>query len=245
MQKHRGIIIMAGLLILISVVLYTALYLIFNDAKDLIFYSLLNLAFLPLQVLIVGIVIERIMVRREIDEKISKLNMVVGTFFSEVGHSLSAMFLNSTSDRERIIANLDITPAWKTQEYIKARKYAEKDTAVDFTNIDLDALKSFLISKRQFMLTLIENPNLLEHERFTDLLLASFHLTEELESRPSLANLPARDIEHLKGDIKRAYRFLVIEWLDYMQHVQSNYPFLYSHYVRTHPFQSHASAIIE
>jgi len=245
MQKHRGIIIMAGLLILISVVLYTALYLIFNDAKDLIFYSLLNLAFLPLQVLIVGIVIERIMVRREIDEKISKLNMVVGTFFSEVGHSLSAMFLNSTADRERIIANLDITPAWKKPEYTKARKYAEKDTNVDFTNIDLAALKSFLVSKRQFMLTLIENPNLLEHERFTDLLLASFHLTEELESRPSLANLPARDIEHLKGDIKRAYQFLVIEWLDYMQHVQTNYPFLYSHYVRTHPFQSHASAIIE
>ena len=245
MQKHRGIIIIAGLLVLISVILYTALYLIFNDAKDLFFYTLLDLAFLPLQVLIVGIVIERIMAKREIDEKISKLNMVVGTFFSEVGHSLSAMFLNSTSDRERIIANLDITPAWKTQEYIKARKYAEKDTAVDFTNIDLDMLKSFLVSKRQFMLTLIENPNLLEHERFTDLLLASFHLTEELESRPSLANLPARDIEHLKGDIKRAYRFLVIEWLDYMQHVQSNYPFLYSHYVRTHPFQSHASAIIE
>ena len=205
----------------------------------------MDLAFLPLQVLIVGIVIERIMVKREIDEKISKLNMVVGTFFSEIGHGLSAMLLNATTDRERIIANLDITPAWKKQDYARAHKYAENDSNVDFSNIDLVALKSYMVSKRQFMLTLIENPNLLEHERFTDLLLASFHLTEELESRPSLSDLPASDIEHLKGDIKRAYQFLVIEWLDYMQHVQSSYPFLYSHYVRTHPFQAHASAIIE
>jgi len=153
--------------------------------------------------------------------------------------------LNSAADREKIFANLDVTPAWKKQEYNKARSYAGKDTSVDFTSIDLDTLKSFLLSKRQFMLTLIENPNLLEHERFTDLLLASFHLTEELESRPSLSNLPARDMQHLEIDIKRAYQFLVIEWLDYMQHVQSAYPFLYSHYVRTHPFQAHASAIIE
>lgn len=245
MQNRRGLIIIASLLVLISLVLYIALFLIFNNAKDIFFYTLLDLAFLPLQVLIVGIVIERIMVKREIDEKISKLNMVVGTFFSEVGHPLSAMFLNSTADRERIIANLDITPAWKTQEYVRARKYAEKDTNVDFTNIDLNALKSFLTGKRQFLLTLIENPNLLEHERFTDLLLASFHLAEELESRPSLAHSPAHDIEHLKVDINRAYRYLVIEWLDYMQHVQSNYPFLYSHYVRTHPFQAHPSAVIE
>ncbi|MCX5997298.1 MAG: hypothetical protein NTV42_06785 [Chloroflexi bacterium] len=245
MQNRRGLIIIASLLVLISLVLYIALFLIFNNAKDIFFYTLLDLAFLPLQVLIVGIVIERIMVKREIDEKISKLNMVVGTFFSEVGHPLSAMFLNSTPDRERIIANLAITPAWKTQEYVRARKYAEKDTNVDFTDIDLDALKSFLTAKRQFLLTLIENPNLLEHERFTDLLLASFHLAEELESRPSLAHLPASDIAHLKGDINRAYRYLVIEWLDYMQHVQSNYPFLYSHYVRTHPFQAHPSAVIE
>ena len=149
------------------------------------------------------------------------------------------------NDKAIIINNLHITPGWKAQDYKKARAYAEKTTNIDFTGIDLGKLRSFLASKRQFMLTLIENPNLLEHERFTDLLLSSFHLTEELESRASLTNLPSRDIEHINGDIRRAYRYLIVEWLDYMQHVQTNYPFLYSHYVRTHPFQSHPSAVIE
>ena len=245
MQKYRGLLFIAAILVILSATTYAVHYMIFQDAHHILIYLVGDLAFLPLEVLLVGIVVERIMTRREIEEKISKLNMVVGTFFSEVGHQLSIMLLNSAADREKIFANLDVTPAWKKQEYNKARSYAGKDTSVDFTSIDLDTLKSFLLSKRQFMLTLIENPNLLEHERFTDLLLASFHLTEELESRPSLSNLPARDMQHLEIDIKRAYQFLVIEWLDYMQHVQSAYPFLYSHYVRTHPFQAHASAIIE
>ena len=245
MQKYRGLLLIAAILVILSAATYALHYMIFQDAHHIFIYLLGDLAFLPLEVLLVGIVVERIMTKREIDEKISKLNMVVGTFFSEVGHQLSIMLLNSTGDRERIIANLDITPTWKKQDYARARNYAEKDTSVDFISIDLDALKSFLLSKRQFMLTLIENPNLLEHERFTDLLLSTFHLAEELESRPSLSGLPERDIQHLKVDIRRAYQFLVIEWLDYMQHVQSAYPFLYSHYVRTHPFQAHASAIIE
>ena len=245
MQKYRGLLFIAAILVILSATTYAVHYMIFQDAHHILIYLVGDLAFLPLEVLLVGIVVERIMTKREVDEKISKLNMVVGTFFSEVGHQLSIMLLNSAADREKIFANLDVTPAWKKQEYNKARSYAGKDTSVDFTSIDLDTLKSFLLSKRQFMLTLIENPNLLEHEKFTDLLLASFHLTEELESRPSLSNLPARDMQHLEIDIKRAYQFLVIEWLDYMQHVQSAYPFLYSHYVRTHPFQAHASAIIE
>ena len=244
MQNRRGLIIIASLLVLISLVLYIALFLIFNDAKDIFFYTLLDLAFLPLQVLIVGIIIERIMVKREIDEKISKLNMVVGTFFSEVGHPLSAMFLNSTQDRERIIANLDITPAWKTQEYVRARKYAEKDTNVDFTNIDLDALKSFLTGKRQFLLTLIENPNLLEHDEFTDLLWAVFHLIEELEARSSFAGLSAADLDHLSGDINRVYSLLLREWLTYIRHLKQDYPYLFSLAVRTNPLNPEARAEI-
>ena len=245
MQKHRGLILTAAILVILSAAIYVLHYIIFHDAHHILIYLVGDLAFLPLEVLLVGIVVERIMARRELDAKISKLNMVVGTFFSEIGHDLSLMLLNATPDKERIIANLDVKPAWKKQDYARAHKYAEKDINVDFSKMDLNMLKSFLLSKRQFLLTLIENPNLLEHERFTDLLLASFHLTEELDSRPSLSDLPARDIAHLRVDIQRAYQFLVIEWLDYMQHVQSSYPFLYSHYVRTHPFQAHASAIIE
>jgi hypothetical protein len=83
----------------------------------------------------------------------------------------------------------------------------------------------FLIQKRQFLLALLENPNLLEHERFTDLLWATFHLTEELEVRESLSGLPEADIKHVAVDIQRVYCHLIVEWLFYVEHLKANYPF--------------------
>ncbi|GEM_PF-6299397 len=43
-------------------------------------------------------------------------------------------------------------------------------------------VRDLLISKTAFLLRLMENPNLLEHEQFTPLLMATFHLTEELRA---------------------------------------------------------------
>jgi len=51
---------------------------------------------------------------------------------------------------------------------------------IDPERLDTLTLKGYVISKRDFLLRLIENPNLLEHETFTELLLAYFHLIEEL-----------------------------------------------------------------
>lgn len=245
MNNYRGLTAIALVLILISLTLYLILHFVFNDIRDVLFYTLLDLAFLPIEVLLVGIIIDRILTKREIEEKVKKLNMVVGTFFSEVGSELATILLNSTDHREKIIAALDVTAKWNETDFSRAQSLITSNQAVSFPKIDLNLLKSFLASKRSFLLVLIENPNLLEHERFTDLLLSAFHLTEELETRPSMENLPAQDIAHIQVDIIRVYRHLVIEWLDYMRHVKASYPFLYSHYLRIHPFQLHPSAIVQ
>ena len=90
----------------------------------------------------------------------------------------------------------------------------------------------------------MENPNLLEHDAFANLLLAVFHLTEELAQRRDLHHLTPGDREHLAGDIERAYVLLIAEWLDYMQHLQKNYPYLFSLARRTNPFDPEASVVI-
>ena len=245
MKSAAYLIVLAAVLVLSSIILFLLDYAIFGDLRDNLFYLFQDLAFLPLQVLLVGIIVERLLARRETQEKISKLNMVVGAFFSEVGHRLSYMLLESADDKDRIIANLQVVPSWKYADFKKALNFALTETDTRFPGMNLNQLRDFLVSKRSFLLALIENPNLLEHERFTDLLLAVFHLAEELESRPSLANLPEKDRGHITVDISRAYQFLLVEWLDYMQHLRESYPFLYSHYLRIHPFQPSPSAIVE
>jgi len=85
---------------------------------------------------------------------------------------------------------------------------------------------------------------ILEHESFTELLRAVFHLTEELEFRKGLKALPASDLAHLNGDMERAYSRLIAAWLDYMRYVKNRYPYLYSLAMRTNPFDVNASPIV-
>jgi hypothetical protein len=92
---------------------------------------------------------------------------------------------------------------------------------------------------------LLENPILLENERFTDLLWAVFHLSEELNFRESLRNLPKGDIAHLTIDLRRAYSVIVSEWIAYTEHLKDKYPFLFSLSARINPLNPKASPIVQ
>ena len=93
---------------------------------------------------------------------------------------------------------------------------------------------------RGFLLGLLENQNLLEHEQFTDLLWATFHLLEELMYRNDFSHLSKSDLDHLAGDIDRVYALLICQWIMYMQHLKNNYPYLFSLAMRTNPFDADA-----
>jgi hypothetical protein len=116
---------------------------------------------------------------------------------------------------------------------------------IDSTLADLKELSGFLQEKRELVLRLFENPYLLEHQSFTELLRAVLHVKEELLHRKSLENLPEEDYKHLSGDIRRAYVLLVHEWLDYMKYLKKNYPYLFSLAVRTNPFDRNASVVLK
>lgn len=94
------------------------------------------------------------------------------------------------------------------------------------------------------MVRLIEHPTLLEHENFTELLRAVFHLTEKLNYRKDLTKLPKHDRGHLSGDMKRMYKHLVTRWVDYMIHLKAFYPYLFSLEVRMSPYNPETPAIM-
>lgn len=137
-------------------------------------------------------------------------------------------------------------PSWKPDDYLNAKRtLAAYDFSIEIGTSDLHALKAFLGEERQFMLRLLENQNLLEHESFTDLLWATFHLAEELDARSDLDSLPTPDSVHIAGDMKRVYGLLLVQWLDYMRHLQSQYPFLFSLAVRINPLDPNAKAEVQ
>ena len=70
------------------------------------------------------------------------------------------------------------------------------------------------------------------------------HLTEELHARGDFDHLPKPDRAHLVVDVKRAYTLLGVMWLDYLRHLQTQYPYLFSLAVRTNPLDLQAKVII-
>jgi len=244
MKGYKIFLLLSALFIAASGILYFVHYLIFRDIHHIFIYMVGDLAFLPLEVLLVVLIIERVLTRREKKDKLEKLNMVVGAFFSEVGNHLLNDLLKYFDNRPEITEHMNVTSEWTKRDFRQAAKYAyHLNVELDCRKVDLEKLKAYLAQKRTFLLALLENPNLLEHDRFTDLLWAVTHLDEELEARPSLANLPDADLEHLAVDIQRMYDHLASEWLDYVEHLRAKYPFLFSLILRTHPFQERPSPV--
>jgi hypothetical protein len=235
----------AILLILASALVYAVHYAIFRDAHGIEYYLGLDLALMPLEVLLVTIIIDRMLSSREIRERRHKLNMVIGAFYSEVGRELLQWMAGMASDQDSIGENAGVAPEWsdarirRAIEWTNGRKFAVAPMRDDFRE-----LRGHLCAKREFMVRLLENPMLLEHEAFTDLLWAVFHLADELSLREELGACSDVDLAHLCADAERAYTALIAQWLEYMIHLRRDYPFLFSLAARTNPLRPGAHAEI-
>ena len=246
MKKINWQIILGVSLVVLSIALYSVHYFIFRDPHHIFIYLVGDIAFVPIEVLFVTLIIHRVLSDREKKAMLKKLNMVIGAFFSEVGLKLLPMFANFDHKSDEVKKELSQMKNWSNIEFKKASEMMENyDFKIDSNLGNLKELQVFLTKRRNFLLRLLENPNLLEHETFTELLWAVFHLTEELEYRTDLDKLPHTDMVHISGDIKRVYVLLLNRWIDYVMHLKDQYPYLYSLAVRTNPLDEDASPIVK
>jgi hypothetical protein len=175
-----------------------------------------------------------------------RLNMIIGVFFTEVGNQLLRIFTQYDPQIDEIRGDCLINQDCSETDFANLKKQLHKhECNVDPKSMDLPMVSEFLAKKGDLLLRQIENPDLLEHEAFTELLWAVIHLRDELISRQSLLNLPEADLAHLANDAKRAYGALVKRWVDYLQHLKRSYPYLFSLALRTNPFSEKPQAVIE
>ena len=245
MKRRTWIMVTATALFSASALLYGIHYLLFRDAHHIFIYLVGDIAFVPVEVFLVVIILERVLERHEKKQRLQKLNMVVGTFFSELGTKLLGELTQCIQNTDALKPHLAVSAEWTDAAFNKGLKAVSAfDYVVDADAVDLLRVRTLLTQQRDLLLNLLANPNMLEHERFTDLLWAIFHLMEELTARESLDDLPATDRQHLAGDVKRAYSHLTTEWLRYCKHLKKAYPFIFSVVVRTHPLQQDPSPIV-
>ena len=233
------------ILIVSSAVLTLIHFVIFKDAHHLVIFLLADIAFLPIEVLLVTIIIHRLLSEREKRARLEKMNMVIGVFFSEVGIELLASISRFDPGLDGIRKELMVTGVWTESEFLRVdQRLQDYEYGVDIGRADLRELKRLLVVKVDFLLRLLENPNMLEHESFTELLWAVFHLADELTRRENLERVPDTDLTHLGNDVKRVYALIGRQWVDYMKHMEKRYPYLFHLAVRTNPFDQTASVIV-
>jgi hypothetical protein len=189
--------------------------------------------------------IEYLIDKRERAERLKKMNMIVGVLFSELGIRLLKLFGGKDTAIGDIRVALVVADRWSEDDFGRAYRLLENHSyAVKSEDFNLEHLRDCLKKQEDFMIRLLENPELLEQEAFTELMQALFHLNEELGIRERLTDLPQSDLNHLSGDVNRAYRHLALAWLRYMQHLRANYPYLFSLAMRVNPFDLNASPIV-
>ena len=245
MKRLKWQILLGLSLVVLSILFYILHYVLFRDAHHIFIYLLGDIAFVFIEVLLVTIIIHRLLSEREKQVRLEKMNMVIGAFFSEAGNRLLNFISGCDPHLNTIRKQLMISNDWSKKDFTDVGKRLKKyDYQINIQKVQLKDLRTFLMEKSNFFLRLLENPNLLEHESFTELLRTVFHLTEELVARKDLHKLPATDQKHLANDIKRAYIFLISEWLGYIKYLQKDYPYLFSLVIRMNPFNENASPIV-
>lgn len=246
MKKNVRWEILFGIgLIVIAAVMHFLHYLVFGELSPLLSFLGKKIAFVPLEVLFITLILHRLLTVHERSILKKKMNMLSGAFFSEVGNDLLRMLKSKASIDPKQNKWVAVQKNWSKKDFDRACRELERiDVTMEADAQSLAELKKLLCDKRQYLMLMISNPTLVEHESFSNMLWAIFHLSDELSRRDDPQTLPKSDIKHLKHDAKRVYLKLLAEWFSHLRHLKEEYPYLYSFEMRINPFDPDSTVLI-
>lgn len=198
MDKKVLLQVAAGLTV-ISAAIYALQVLIFKDPGTTAFYILQDMAFMPITIAVATLLVGYLMDEKSKAERIARSRILTSSFFSIVGcEMLEVLYSLYDPSKDKI--------RWDLETYVY--------------------IQTLLNDHLSEILTIASNPNLLEHESFTDLLWAALHLREEMDYYVA-HKATARDENHIQGDAKRVYLLLEENWKEYADFIRKEYPYFY------------------
>ncbi len=232
---------LAMVLLLSSFIIYTIFYILFHDLTLLEEYLFIHLGFLPISVLLVTLLLNGLLKRREKAERLEKLNIVVGTFFAELGKDLLRYLSKYDENVEKIAQELMNIENFTEEDFERVKeKLVERRYSIRMDRMNLYELRRFLLEHKEFAIDLLDNPAIIEHEAFTDLLWNVLHVTDELKRIPSFEHMEPEDREDIQGDIEKLYKLLLYEWVRYVQYLRHRHHHIFIYEAKTNPLIPHA-----
>ena len=104
------------LMVILIIIIYGSNYLVLGDAEHIISYIWTHLGFIPVDILVVAFLLDEIIERKEKEAMLEKLDMLMSTFFSEVGNDLISQ-LSSVNKYKANTENLNSIKNWEQKDY--------------------------------------------------------------------------------------------------------------------------------
>ncbi len=189
----------AAALFVMAVIIYGLQILLFKQPETTAFYIFQDMAFMPVTIAVATLLVGYLMDESDKAERIERSRILTSSFYSIVGYDLFEILTELYDEKKEVVS-------WDLDQY----------TAM------LNMINTYLNE----ILTIASNPNLLEHEAFTDVLWAVMHFREEmtyyLAEKPS-----AKDNRHVQVDAKRVYDLLSENVKEYEHYISVEYPYFY------------------
>lgn len=236
----------AIVMLIIAVIFFASRVIVSGDPEEVISYLWKQIGFIPINIIIVAFLIDSILSKKEHEAVLEKIDMIMGTFFTKFGNDL-VYIISKNNEYKKDAEDFESLKNWNDKDYgnkLKELKNSEVEFKVNLSGDEraefLNEIYGIIHKNQDFIINLIDNPNLLEKDEFSGLLLALLHLDEELSRREDLSNICDSDFNHLIGDIGRVYNHLVYEWVYYLRYLNKFYPYMISLAIRTNPFDCKA-----
>ena len=155
-KKSTQRILFGILLILLSVFVYVLHFVFFRDMHHILIYLVGDIAFVFIEVLLVTVIIHQLLREREKRALMSKLNMVIGAFFSEAGTSLLEFFASFDNNPKQISEMLRVDNEWTAAQFQQIRQTIKtRGYNIDIKAGDIKSLQEFIIDKRKIAMKVV------------------------------------------------------------------------------------------
>lgn len=225
------------LLLCASALLYAIHYLIFRDLHHLAIFGLHELAFVPLEVILVTLGLDQLVEKTHREEARSKVSIIETLYFNESGGTMLRYLTSFDPDAARLRELLQVTEVWHSSDFRQAiRQLKSYPFLLDLDRIDFFGLHYHLSQRHEYYRSMLENPALTQSEAFTEMIMKIYLLWEELDGRTNLYQLPEKDRSYLAELLHEIYRELTEYWLDNVYNHSIHNRFRLHRAIESNPF---------
>lgn len=225
------------LLLCASALLYAIHYLIFRDLHHLAIFGLHELAFVPLEVILVTLGLDQLVEKTHREEARSKVSIIETLYFNESGGTMLRYLTSFDPDAARLRELLQVTEDWRSSDFRQAiRQLKSYPFLLDLDRIDFFGLHYHLSQRHEYYRSMLENPALTQSEAFTEMIMKIYLLWEELDGRTNLYQLPEKDRSYLAELLHEIYRELTEYWLDNVYNHSIHNRFRLHRAIESNPF---------